>query len=140
MELLATSVPESARKGEQVTHTLIIKNNGPSAAEEVNLKEEIGPDLAFESAAGSQGTCAQSIRSNGRVICHLGRMPAGSIVTVKIVTRVQEKALLLNNTNDVGNTAELVFKENKTDFIEAKHQMFVEFKTVIVKLEINSVF
>jgi hypothetical protein len=67
-------------------------------------------------------------------------MPAGSIVTVKIVARVQEKALLLNNTNDVGNTAELVFKENKTDFIEAKHQMFVEFKTVIVKLEINSVF
>jgi len=42
MEMLPTSGPETARKREQVTHTFVIKNNGPIKAEDVNFREVIG--------------------------------------------------------------------------------------------------
>lgn len=133
MELVPTSSPVTARRNEQVTHTFIIRNNGPAKAEEVNFKEELNSELDFETATTSQGRCRQSNRSSNRVLCHVGPIAAGTTVTVKIVTRINEKTILNSDFEQTLSLAELGFKQRPTDFIYDKTQIFVEVRTAILK-------
>ena len=133
IELTANSFPESMRTNEKVTHTLVIRNNGPARAEEVNLRESINSYLLFESVKTTQGKCAQSPRSRDRVLCHLGPMEVGSTATVEIVVRFFEHAILHQDRTPVGNTVELVFKKRATDFTDLTTQRIVEFNTAILQ-------
>lgn len=133
MELVATSSPETARRNEPVTHTVVIKNLGPAKAEEVNFKEELNTELNFESVVASQGQCRQSNRSSNRVLCHLGPISAGSTVTVKIMSRINEKTVLTRDFEQTTSLVELVFKQRPADFIYDKTQILAEVKTAMIK-------
>jgi uncharacterized repeat protein (TIGR01451 family) len=132
-EVVATSSPEQVFEGQEVTHTIIVKNKGPNSAAEVNVKEEVCPDLEYISAVSSQGTCKESTQSSGRVFCYLGSLSAGASANIKVVARVQRNPLLNNGVSKVGNILEVVFKENATDFIEADNQVMMQFNTTILK-------
>lgn len=133
IEFSATGSPETMRTNEQVTHTLIIKNNGPVKAEEVNLREWVNNYLLFQSVTTTQGKCAQSPESIDRVLCHLGPLDVGSTATVKIVARFSPYSNLHNDRTPVKNTVELVFKKKATDFTDITTQRIVDFDTVILK-------
>jgi hypothetical protein len=133
MELISSSVPETAKQSEQITHIFIIKNNGPAKAEEVNFKEELNSELDFESAVTTQGTCAESTRSNGRILCHLGPIAAGATVTLRVITRLNKKAAFVDDVMRTISLAELGFKQKPTDFIYEKTQIFAEVRTVVLK-------
>lgn len=133
IELSAASSPEEMRTNEQVTHTLVIKNNGPVRAEEVNLREWISSALEFQSATTTQGKCAQSPHSMDRVLCHLGPLEVGSTATIKVVVRFFKYANLNNDRAPYPNKVELVFKKKATDFTDITTQRIVDFKTVILK-------
>jgi uncharacterized repeat protein (TIGR01451 family) len=132
IEFTASSSPEEMRTNGQVTHTLVIKNNGPVRAQEVNLRERIDPSLEFLSVTTTQGKCTQSPRSMDRVLCHLGPMDVGTTTTVKVVVRFFKFTNLHNERTPVRSTVELVFKKNATDFTDITTQRIVEFDTVIL--------
>jgi len=132
MEVMASSSPDPVRVGEDVTHKLVIRNNGPQAAAEVNVKEELNPDFEYKSATSSQGTCRQSTKSDGRVLCQLGGFPTGASTTITIIAHVLDNP----STKDgsvMRNDLEIYFKENSADFVEAKNQIFKDFGTSITR-------
>jgi len=132
IEFSASSIPELMGINDQVTHTLVIKNNGPVLAAEVNLKETINPYLEFQSATTTQGKCAQSTRSIDRVLCHLGPMGVGSTATIKIVVRYSKNSIMSRNPWPASSMVELVFKKRPTDFTDITTQRIVNFDTVIL--------
>lgn len=116
--------------GEEVTHTIVIKNKGPKTAAEVNVKEELGNDFGYISATVNQGICKQSTKSSGRVVCHLGSLPAGATATITVVPRLRNNPLTKDGS-EMGNSLEINFKENPTDFVEANNQVFRDFSTTV---------
>jgi uncharacterized repeat protein (TIGR01451 family) len=132
MEIIPTSSPEPIIGGEEVTHSIVVRNKGPNSTAEVNIKEELNPELTFVSATSNQGNCKQSNESSGRVLCHLGAMPSGVLVTITVVARVRDNPLIQTGSK-AGNELEINFKKNPTDFVEADNQMFMNFTTTIVK-------
>lgn len=132
MEFSATSSPETMRIDEQVTHTFVIRNNGPVRADDVNLREWINPYLEFQSATTTQGKCKQSPYSMDRVLCHLGPMEVGSTATIKIVARYFKYSIMTRSPWPVRNTVELVFKRKATDFSDITTQRILKFDTVIL--------
>lgn len=132
IEVAPSSSPEPVRIGDEVTHTIVIENKGPKPAAEVNIKEEFGNDLYYTSASSTQGTCNHSTKSNGRVLCHLGSLPAGATATITIVARLHDNPLTKDGSK-LGNQVEVNFKENSTDFVEADNQIFKDFTTTITR-------
>ena len=135
IELSATGSPEPARAGDEITHTIIVKNRGLKAAAEVNLKEELSHDFDYISGASNQGMCKSSNQSDGRVVCYLGAIPAGAAATVTIVARVSRNLFWTANESSIASTniLEVIFKENQTDFAVAENRIFTQFGGTIIK-------
>jgi uncharacterized repeat protein (TIGR01451 family) len=132
----ATSSPEPARVGQEVTHTITFTNKGTSAAAEINVKEVLQMDLDYVSATPSQGVCKQKIAGNN-IVCHLGVLPGGATATIKLVSRARNSFVkdIFGKTDSskvVSNTLEVVFKQSATDFVDERGQIFTEVKTTIV--------
>jgi uncharacterized repeat protein (TIGR01451 family) len=132
-EVVPSSSPEPAKVGDQVIHTIVVKNKGSNAAAEVNLKISLNPYLEFVSVNSSQEGCKQSVRSSDRVLCHLGEVRSGGMVTIKVISRVADNPMLTKNVSELGNFLEVIFKENPTDFVEADNQILIQFNTPVVR-------
>lgn len=134
LEISATSSPEPVRAGDEITHTILVKNGGLKTAT-VNLKEELSPEVEYISVASNQGTCKSSNQSDGRVLCYLGAIPAGAAATVTIVARVSRRLFWTANENSIAsiNILEVIFKENQTDFAVAENRILTQFSTTIIK-------
>lgn len=71
--------------GELVTYTLVVTNNGPATATDVEVTDSLPDDVTFVSAETSQGAC------DSGVTCLLDAMPfdsAPSTATITITARV----------------------------------------------------
>jgi len=132
IEVVPSSSPEPVAVGEEVTHTIVVNNKGPNAAAEVNLKEELDPDFGYMSVTSNQGDCKRSNESTGRVLCHLGALPAGATATITIVAQVRNNPLTKDGSK-MGHSLQINFKHNSTDFVEADNQIFKDFTTTIVR-------
>ena len=67
--------------GQDFSYTLVVTNNGPSAATNVVLTDTLPDGVIFVSAVPSQGSCTYAA---GVVTCNLGTIPNGGTVTVTI--------------------------------------------------------
>jgi hypothetical protein len=135
IEIQPSNSPDPVLVGGEVTQSIVVRNQGPKSAAEVNLKEEFHTDFDYVSVTSSQGTCKKSDRSSGRILCHLGEIPAGATATIKIALRVRRN-LSWNENEGLSkslNIIELVFKERSTDFVMMENQIFKEFTTTIIK-------
>jgi uncharacterized repeat protein (TIGR01451 family) len=119
--LKATSSPEPVPVGEEVTHTITVTNKGTSAAAEVNVKEVLDIYLDYVSATPSQGVCKQKTAGNN-IVCHLGALPGGASATITVVSRTRS-ATVTKDTTEASNTLEALFKQNATDFVDARGQI-----------------
>jgi uncharacterized repeat protein (TIGR01451 family) len=97
-----TDSPDPALFFESLTYTLVVGNNGPDTATNVTVSDTLPPDVRFESATPSQGSCSEQVP----VMCNLGSLPVGDSVTITIV--VIPKAL-----EEITNSAEV--SSDKTD-------------------------
>lgn len=131
-EVVPSSSPVPVAVGEEVTHTILVKNNGPGAAAEVDFKGEFDADFGY-TANSSQGSCHQSSQSSGRTLCYLGAMPAGSTATITIVGRVSRHLVLNEGISERGNPLQLVFKANPTDLVNSDGQLFRQYDFKILK-------
>lgn len=133
LEVTTASAPDPVSEGQEVTHTITVKNKGPKTAAEVNVKAEIGPDFDHLSVTSNQGACKRSRGSSGRALCYLGAMPTGATAVIRIVSRVRHDLHFPQNLIETREFLEIASKENSTDFVVAENQIFKEFLTRIVR-------
>jgi uncharacterized repeat protein (TIGR01451 family) len=75
-----TASPGLVSVGQNITYTVIVRNNGPKAAPGVKLTEGFAPGNEFVSVTSSRGSCSGPL-----VRCDLGAMAKGATATVRIV-------------------------------------------------------
>ena len=75
--------PDPVLVGDPLTYTVTATNNGPSGALHVTLRDVLPPNVTFESAEASHGSCSEE---SGTVTCRLGtiknRTNASATITV----------------------------------------------------------
>ena len=70
--------------GADVTYTLTVTNNGPNAATDTEVTDDLPASLTLVSATPEQGSCTQT----DPVDCDLGTVPVGGTVEITIVATV----------------------------------------------------
>jgi uncharacterized repeat protein (TIGR01451 family) len=102
LSITKIGTPNPASLAGNVTWTMVVTNKGPSAATGVTVADPAPAGTSFVSVATTQGTC-----TGGAVVsCAIGSMPAGSNVTVTLVTRAETTGTLTNTATVVGNEHE----------------------------------
>ncbi len=82
LRIAKTGSPETVVAGEYVTYTIVITNEGPSAARFVDVKDQLPTGLSLYSITASDGgACAGTL-------CQFGAVAANTTRTVTIVARV----------------------------------------------------
>ena len=74
--------PDAVVASTNLTYTVNVMNNGPQAATEVMLKNNLAPEANFVSVTPSQGTCREV---EGSVVCSLNSLAANTAATITIV-------------------------------------------------------
>ncbi len=80
-----TFSPEAPVAGQNVTYTLITRNDGPSEARDVRLTDPIDPETTVVSVLSDQGECAVDL---GVVECSIGTLAPGAEVTTTVVVEI----------------------------------------------------
>lgn len=91
--------PASVTAGETITYTLVFTNHGPSTARLVDVKDQLPPGVSLLRAAIERTGSAPALC--GGLVCQVGDMPAGEVVTVTVVGQVSgdvAEGSILTNT------------------------------------------
>jgi uncharacterized repeat protein (TIGR01451 family) len=90
---VSASAPGEVVIGEEATATVIVRNDGPAAANAVKLTDVLAGPYAFVSATSSRGSCAL----NGPVVrCSLGTLKKGKSVEVEVTLEALDGGDLRN--------------------------------------------
>ncbi|MGH9779514.1 MAG: choice-of-anchor Q domain-containing protein, partial [Candidatus Acidiferrales bacterium] len=103
--------PDPVNRGDNLTYTLTVTNNGPGGAGDVQVVDNLPAGLAFVSAMPSQGTCMEAALM---VTCDLGIVASGGNATIDIVVTTTA-AGMLTNTATVTTTSNDPDVSNNTD-------------------------
>ena len=82
LRVLKASAPDPVIAGEIVTYIITVENLGPSTSQEVQLVDALPNQVSLLDVSTSQGICVG-------VICFLGDIARGDIVTITIRARVK---------------------------------------------------
>ncbi|MCX5560445.1 hypothetical protein [Streptomyces sp. NBC_00038] len=116
---IAISADEPVASGEDLTYTITVRNDGPTAADNVTITSTLPAQSGFVSATPSRGSCTgPPAGTSGTVTCALGRVglnvqATASIrvtVTAPAGTMITKTAAVSSSTPDpkqVNNTATL---------------------------------
>ena len=86
LAITKTAAPATVNVGDQVTFTLAVSNNGPSAARNVSVLDSLPTGLELVSVNPSQGSC------NATISCALGTIARNGSATVTVVARARGDA------------------------------------------------
>ena len=81
------------RRGQALRYTLTVTNDGPLAATQVRVVDDLPSSVLFRSAVSRAGTCGLR---QGDVACQLGTLPPGSTAIVRIVIVPQQLGTISN--------------------------------------------
>jgi uncharacterized repeat protein (TIGR01451 family) len=85
-----------------ITWTIVVTNNGPSADTGVKVTDPMPGGNTFVSASSTQGTC-----TGGAILsCNIGTMAAGASVTITLVTTPSAAGTQTNTATTSGNRPE----------------------------------
>jgi uncharacterized repeat protein (TIGR01451 family) len=100
--------PDPTFAGEPLTYTISVTNNGPSQALGVILTNTLPVGSELVTTTPSQGTCS----GTGEIVCDIGVIDSGSIVSITIVSRPMTSGLLTNDVQVSSDTVDLVAANN----------------------------
>jgi uncharacterized repeat protein (TIGR01451 family) len=92
--------PDPVTVGNNLTYTITVTNNGPSAATGVNVSDTLPAGETFVSVKPSQGSCT----GTSTITCALGSLANGSSATVTLVVTPTQ-------TGGISNTASVAANE-----------------------------
>ena len=102
-----TASPNPLTAEANLTYTFIVTNNGPSAASDVSLFDQLPAGLAFVSLTQTEGppaTCSLPVLDT--VSCAIGTLASGASAVFEVVLHVSETSLgTLLNTATVSSSA-----------------------------------
>ena len=99
-----TASPNPGVAGAALTYRLVVTNNGPALATNVNLTDTLPSGVSFGSASTTQGSCS----GNGPVNCAIGTLANGASAVVTIVVTPA-------TAGQVTNTASVTASEPEPD-------------------------
>ena len=103
LAITKTDSADPVNRGSQITYTMNVVNNGPSAATNVTVVDTLPAGLTFVSATG--GTVTAPVGGNQQVSVAVGNLASGATATVTILATVgQGAAASLTNTATVSST------------------------------------
>jgi uncharacterized repeat protein (TIGR01451 family) len=88
-----TDMPDPVALEADLTYSITITNNGPSAANSVTLASVLPPGAIFISATESQGSCTNTA---GVLSCSLGSLSGGTAAAVALVVHPSVAGFLTN--------------------------------------------
>jgi uncharacterized repeat protein (TIGR01451 family) len=99
LALTNTASPNPAATGTALSYRIVVTNNGPAQATNVNVADTLPAGVTFGSASTTQGTCS----GTGPVNCSLGTLANGAsaIITVTVTPTAQGQ---INSTASVTGT------------------------------------
>jgi uncharacterized repeat protein (TIGR01451 family) len=74
------------RVGQRTTYRIVVRNNGPAAAQNATLSDTFNGQATLVSVRSTQGSCARRMP----ITCELGTIAAGESVTVTVVLRPRD--------------------------------------------------
>jgi uncharacterized repeat protein (TIGR01451 family) len=96
-----TDAPDPAHVGQNLTYTIVVKNNGPDAATGVTATDPLPKNTGNGTVSTTQGTCSISKLT---VSCNLGTIATGATVTITINVKPTRKGQI-TNTVTVSSTS-----------------------------------
>src|SRR5262249_55555735 len=97
--------PEPVLAGANLTYTVTVTNNGPSAATAVTLTDTLPHGSTLVSATPTRGTCS----GTWSLSCSIGNLAKGATTTTTIVVTAPTTAGSISSTASVaGNETDLV--------------------------------
>ena len=94
LEVRKSAVPTFVLAGESITYVITVTNHGPSAAQDVDVKEQLPPSTTLTALTPARGVCVSQI-------CQFGAMAAGEEVVITATLRADSGLLpgtVLTNT------------------------------------------
>ena len=99
LSITKTDSADPVAVGGNLTYTVTMTNNGPSAATDVTLTDTLPGGVTFVSAMPSQGTCS----GTATVTCALGTISSGASATVAIVVTPTTAGTITNSASVTAN-------------------------------------
>ena len=110
-----TTSPNQASAGDNLIYTITVKNNGPDAATEITVADNLPADLTITSCTSPAGTTCTSLTNNRTVT--LSSLAPGASATVTFFTRVNcnvASGATIRNTVTVASSAPDLTPANNT--------------------------
>ena len=98
LAITKTDSPDPVRGGQNLTYTIVVTNNGPSAATGVTMTDQLPKNAGYASATTTKGSCTAK-PSKALVTCALGDMASGTSATVTIVVKSPTKGTITNTAS-----------------------------------------
>lgn len=111
LSVVKSDSPDPVSRRAQLTYSVVVTNNGPSSAANVQLTDTLPADVEFVSVTATAGSCTQTENTVG---CSLGDLSNGSSVTVTIIVTAN-KVGTLTNTAQVDSISPDPNSANNTD-------------------------
>jgi uncharacterized repeat protein (TIGR01451 family) len=96
LALTKTGPPGRVPTGRNMSYTLDVHNDGPDAALEVAVNDQLPSSVSFVWATPSQGSCDES---GGIVTCLLGAIPKEGVASIEITVRPNSAGRITNTAS-----------------------------------------
>jgi uncharacterized repeat protein (TIGR01451 family) len=102
LQISKSDSPDPDVLGTRVRYLIVVKNNGPDTAHNVQMSDPLPFQVEFSSVATTQGTC-----TGGQLVsCQLGTIASGASVTITVFVKTTVTGLVTNTATTVGQEAE----------------------------------
>jgi len=98
LSITKTDAPDPVKSGQNLTYTIVVTNNGPSAANGVTMNDQMPKNAGFASVATTAGSCTAK-PSKSLVTCALGSMASGSSATITLVVKSPTRGTITNTAS-----------------------------------------
>jgi uncharacterized repeat protein (TIGR01451 family) len=101
--------PNPLWRGDNLTYSIVVTNNGPIAATGVVLQDTLPGSMSFISVNSTQGSCTNQ---SGILTCNLGNLPNAGQALVTVLVRPGSLGTITNRARITANEADLVLTNN----------------------------
>jgi uncharacterized repeat protein (TIGR01451 family) len=102
LQITKTDSPDPDLIGNTLRYRIVVTNNGPDTAHNVQMSDPLPVQVTFVSVSTTQGTC-----TGGQLVsCQLGTLAKGASATITILVKPRATGLVTNTATTVGTEAE----------------------------------